>query len=49
MKHKNLLSFKDFKSLQKPKKVTKRTQTSVDVLENAKAIKKKKINRIFTI
>ena len=32
MKHKNLLSIKDFDTLHKPKKVTKRTGTSKDVL-----------------
>ena len=36
MKHKNLLSMKDFDSLHKTKKVTNRTGTGIDVLNEAK-------------
>jgi hypothetical protein len=36
MKHKNLLSMKDFDTLHKAKKVTNRTQTSKDVLNELK-------------
>lgn len=36
MKHKNLLSMKDFDTLHKAKKVTNRTQTGIDVLNELK-------------